>query len=234
MARRRRGWRDRAGGRRRERKLLYHKVISEATARRRGTRQTTIGAFVCYRRSHGSRWYRTAKFMVPSPKVKKVARGERGGEREVWAPLRGFHGGPLMMMATEKCRPLDGSQGCGGRDVEEKVCRSRGRLPQEPMLPSLPTPAPSTPMSSRLRYRVSTSLPWTLAANSMVSVNRVGVNIPQIELLAIWVGGMHCVIMTKLWGAQIFGVVGLTTESPPKIPIYSSVCSYGGVIVAIS
>ena len=36
---------------------------------------------------------------------------------------------------------------------------------------------------------------------------RVGVNIPQIEMLAIWVGGMHCVIVTKLWGAQIFGVV---------------------------
>ena len=37
---------------------------------------------------------------------------------------------------------------------------------------------------------------------------RVGLNIPQIKLLAIWVGGMHCVIVTKLWGAQIFGVGG--------------------------
>ena len=37
---------------------------------------------------------------------------------------------------------------------------------------------------------------------------RVGLNIPQIELLAIWVGGMHCVIVTKLWGAQIFRVGG--------------------------
>ena len=36
----------------------------------------------------------------------------------------------------------------------------------------------------------------------------MGLNIPQIELLAIWVGGMHCVIVTKLWGAQIFGVGG--------------------------
>jgi hypothetical protein len=34
----------------------------------------------------------------------------------------------------------------------------------------------------------------------------VGLNIPQIELLVIWVVGMHCVIVTKLWGAQIFGV----------------------------
>ena len=41
--------------------------------------------------------------------------------------------------------------------------------------------------------------------------NRVGLNIPQIELLAIWVRGMHCVIVTKLWGAQIFGVVGLNS-----------------------
>jgi len=38
---------------------------------------------------------------------------------------------------------------------------------------------------------------------------RVGLNIPQIELWAIWVGGMHCVIVTKLWGAQIFWLVGL-------------------------
>ena len=37
---------------------------------------------------------------------------------------------------------------------------------------------------------------------------RVGLNIPQIKLLAIWVGGMHCVIVTKLCGAQIFGVGG--------------------------
>ena len=36
----------------------------------------------------------------------------------------------------------------------------------------------------------------------------MGLNIPQIELLAIWVGGMHCVIVTKLCGAQIFGVGG--------------------------
>jgi len=36
----------------------------------------------------------------------------------------------------------------------------------------------------------------------------VGLNIPQIELWAIWVGGTHCVIVTKLWGAQIFGVGG--------------------------
>ena len=38
--------------------------------------------------------------------------------------------------------------------------------------------------------------------------NRVGLNIPQIKLLAIWVGEMHCVIVTKLCGAQIFGVGG--------------------------
>ena len=37
---------------------------------------------------------------------------------------------------------------------------------------------------------------------------RVGLNIPQIELLAIWVGGMHCVIVIKLCGAQIFVVGG--------------------------
>jgi len=37
---------------------------------------------------------------------------------------------------------------------------------------------------------------------------RVGLNIPQIELLAIWVGEMHCVIVTKLCAAQIFGVGG--------------------------
>ena len=43
--------------------------------------------------------------------------------------------------------------------------------------------------------------------------SRVGLNIPQIEVLAIWVGGMHCVIVTKLWGAQIFGVVGLNSLS---------------------
>jgi len=36
----------------------------------------------------------------------------------------------------------------------------------------------------------------------------VGLNIPQIELLAIWVGGMHCVIVTKLCCAQICGVGG--------------------------
>jgi hypothetical protein len=39
--------------------------------------------------------------------------------------------------------------------------------------------------------------------------SRVGLNIPQIELLAICVvGGKHCVIVTKLCGAQIFGVGG--------------------------
>jgi hypothetical protein len=38
--------------------------------------------------------------------------------------------------------------------------------------------------------------------------SRVGLNIPQIELLAIWVGGRHCVIVTKLCGAQIFVVGG--------------------------
>jgi len=37
---------------------------------------------------------------------------------------------------------------------------------------------------------------------------RVGLNIPQIKLLAIWVGGMHCVIVTKLCGAKIFGAGG--------------------------
>jgi len=36
----------------------------------------------------------------------------------------------------------------------------------------------------------------------------VGLNIPQIKLLAIWVGGMLCVIVTKLSGAQIVGVGG--------------------------
>jgi len=44
----------------------------------------------------------------------------------------------------------------------------------------------------------------------------VGLNIPQIELLAIWVGGMHFVIVTKLWGAQIFGVVGLNNRITPQ------------------
>jgi len=59
-------------------------------------------------------------------------------------------------------------------------------------------------------------------------VNRVGLNIPKIELLAIWVGGMHCVIVTKLWGAQIFGVGGfkhpyhiLPTPKYLSIPLYA-------------
>ncbi len=60
---------------------------------------------------------------------------------------------------------------------------------------------------------------------------RVGLNIPQIELLAIWVGGMHCVIVTKLWGAQIFGVVGLNslwcrTHEPNHPPKYLSIPLY--------
>ena len=33
---------------------------------------------------------------------------------------------------------------------------------------------------------------------------RVGLNIPQIELLAIWGGGVHCVIVTKLFGVGGF------------------------------
>ena len=47
-----------------------------------------------------------------------------------------------------------------------------------------------------------------------IAENRVGLNIPQIKLLVIWVGGMHCVIVTKLCGARFLGVVGL--NMPPQ------------------
>jgi hypothetical protein len=46
--------------------------------------------------------------------------------------------------------------------------------------------------------------------------NRVGLNIPQIKLLAIWVGGMHCVIVTKLCGARFFGGGGFK-HAPQKV-----------------
>ena len=44
-------------------------------------------------------------------------------------------------------------------------------------------------------------------------------NTPQIKLLAIWVGGMHCVIVIKLLGTQIFGVGGF------KHPYNISACA---------
>jgi hypothetical protein len=54
----------------------------------------------------------------------------------------------------------------------------------------------------------------TLWQNGCMEHIRVGLNTPQIKLLAIWVGGMHCVIVKKLCGAHFFGVVGL--NMPPK------------------
>jgi hypothetical protein len=48
------------------------------------------------------------------------------------------------------------------------------------------------------------------------AVPRVGLNIPQIKLLAIWVGGMHCVIVKKVCGAHFFGGGGFK-HAPPKV-----------------
>ncbi len=45
----------------------------------------------------------------------------------------------------------------------------------------------------------------------------MGLNIPQIELLVIWVGGMHCVIVTKLCGARFFGDARGFKHAPPKV-----------------
>ncbi len=44
----------------------------------------------------------------------------------------------------------------------------------------------------------------SLSSSPPAQPDRVGLNIPGIELLAIWVGGMHCVIVTKLCGAPFF------------------------------
>ena len=57
-----------------------------------------------------------------------------------------------------------------------------------------------------------------LARQTPAAHTRVGLNTPQIELLAIWVGGMHCVIVTKLWGTQIFGVGGFKHPYDKIVP----------------
>ncbi len=60
------------------------------------------------------------------------------------------------------------------------------------------------------------AIPFSAVAHCTGLAKLLGLNIPQIELLAIWVGGMHCVIVTKLFGARFFWGGGFK-HAPQKV-----------------